>query len=312
MNIMSRYEKNPPRSSFLKRLFFNQKAAPYLFIMPFCITFLIFFAYPIGSSIVMSFQKIVPGSETFIGFRNYEKLFSDPIFFQAVGNSIVYTLMTLAVLIPVPMFIAVLLNNRLIKGKNLFRSALFIPALTSVVIAGTIFRLIFTELPNGVMNQIVGIFGAEPIKWVKTLWPSRIGLLLLATWRWTGVNVLYYLAGLQNIPHELYESADIDGANFWGKFTRITMPMLKPVTVYVLTISIFGGMAMFAESYVFFMNNNSPNNIGLTIVGYLYRNGIEQANFGYANAIGIVLLIFIMVVNVIQLIANGVFKKEKS
>ncbi len=259
----------------IKNLFYNPKAAPYLFIMPFCITFLLFFSYPIISSVIMSFQKIVPGSEEFIGFRNYEKLFADPVFYKAAGNNIVYTLMTLAVLIPVPMLIAILLNNKLVKMKGLFRSALFIPALTSVVIAGTIFRLMFTELPGGIMNEIIGFFGADPIKWSKNLWPSRIGLVLLATWRWTGVNVLYFLAGLQNVPNELYESADIDGANLWHKFTKVTLPLLKPVTVYVLTISIFGGMAMFSESYVFFMNNSSPNNIGLTIVGYLYRNGIE-------------------------------------
>jgi arabinosaccharide transport system permease protein len=299
------------RKSF-KYIFYSQKAAPYFFILPFVITFLLFFSYPIASSTVMSFQKVVPGSETFIALKNYKRLFSDAVFYQAVGNNIVYTLLTLAVLLPIPMFLAILLNNKLIKFKPFFRSAFFIPALTSVVIAGTIFRLMFSELPGGIMNQLIGLFGSNPIKWSKNLWPSRFGLVTLATWRWTGVNILYFLAGLQNISDELYEAADIDGAGLWQKFTKVTLPLLKPVTVYVLTISIFGGMAMFSESYVFFMNNSSPNNIGLTVVGYLYRNGIERANFGYASAIGIVLLVFIMLVNIIQLFLNGEFSKGES
>ena len=121
--------------------------------------------------------------------------------------------------------------------------------------------------------------------------------------------MMYFLSGLQQIPSDVYESAEIDGANKFQVFRYITLKMIKPTTIYVLTISIFGGMAMFTESYILFNGNKSPNNVGTTIVGYLYRMGWEQNNVGLASAIGLVLLFAVMVVNVIQLIINGTFKK---
>jgi arabinosaccharide transport system permease protein len=125
-----------------------------------------------------------------------------------------------------------------------------------------------------------------------------------------GINLLYFLAGLQNIPKELYEAADVDGATTWRKFIHVTVPLLKPITIYVFTISIYGGYSMFAESYMLWGNNNSPNNMGLTIVGYLYRNGIEQNNLGFGSAVGITLLVVTLIITLIQLSLSGMFKKE--
>lgn len=160
------------------------------------------------------------------------------------------------------------------------------------------------------MNQVISFFGMEPMVWLRRTVPVWIALLLLCLWRWTGVNMMYYLSGLQQIPGDLYESADIDGASSIQKFRYITLPLLKPTTVYVLTISIFGGMAMFTESYLLFNGNNSPNNVGLTVVGYLYRMGLTQNNVGLGSAIGVVLLIIVLILNVIQLILNGTFSKK--
>ena len=123
--------------------------------------------------------------------------------------------------------------------------------------------------------------------------------------------MLYFLSGLQGIDDALYESADIDGASRWQKFTKITLPLLKPTSIYVLTISIFAGLSMFLESYMVWGGNGSPKNIGLTIVGYLYRRGVEKNDMGYACAVGMVLLIIALVINIIQLALNGTFKKEK-
>ncbi|HSK68130.1 MAG TPA: sugar ABC transporter permease [Candidatus Limnocylindria bacterium] len=294
-----------------RKFIYNQKVAPYVFVAPFVATFLLFFLYPVISSVIMTFQNILPRTVTFVGLENYRRL-SDPLFFKALGLNIRYTLWTLAILIPLPMLLAIFLNSRHMPARNFFRSTLFIPALTSVVVAGTIFRLIFGELPGALMNRIIAVAGLAPVKWLRVQDTAMITLLMLATWRWTGVNVLYFLAGLQNIPSELYEAADIDGANPWQVFRRIIVPMLKPVTIYVVTISIYGGMAMFTESYMLWAGNRSPNNIGLTIVGYLYRKGFEENNMGYGSTIGITLLVFVMVVNLVQLYFNGFFRKEKS
>ena len=123
--------------------------------------------------------------------------------------------------------------------------------------------------------------------------------------------MLYFLAGLQSIDSSLYESAQIDGASRWQQFCKITLPLLKPTSIYVLTISIYAGLAMFLESYMMWAGNSSPKNIGLTIVGYLYRRGIEKNEMGYASAVGLVLLVIALVINIVQLALNGTFKKEK-
>lgn len=123
--------------------------------------------------------------------------------------------------------------------------------------------------------------------------------------------MMYFLSGLQSIPADYYEAASIDGATKIQQFFYITLPSLKPTIIYVLTISVYGGLAMFTESYMLYQGNNSPNNIGLTIVGYLYRQGIEKNDMGYASAVGVVLLIIVLAINLTQLTLTGTFKKEE-
>jgi len=293
----------------VKKFIYSQKAAPYIFIIPFILVFLIFFVYPLINTTIMSFQSVLPGETEFIGLDNYMKMFRDKIFYKAVANSVLYMVLTLLLLIPMPMLLACLIDSKVMVGRNFFKSIMFIPALTSVVVAGTIFRLVFGEMTGSLMNQVIGMFGMMPIKWLKIQSTGFMTLLLLACWRWTGVNTLYYLSGLKNIPSDLYESAQIDGASAWQTFTKITVPMLRPTTIYVLTISIYAGLAMFTESYMLWNGNNSPQNIGLTIVGYLYRQGWEQNRMGYASAVGLVLLVIAMVINITQLRLTGIFGK---
>lgn len=292
----------------MKKLFYSQKLAPYVFILPFVLTVIFFWAVPIANGVLLSFQDVL--QDKWVGLDNYKRLLSDKIFLKALANSTRYMIGTLVLLIPFPMFFATLLNSKLMKKPGFFKSIYFLPALTSVVVAGTIFRLMFGEMETSLANQVIGMFGLGPIKWLKNDLTGYFALLILACWRWTGVNILYFLAGLQSISTDLYEAASIDGANKWQQFTRISLPLLKPTTVYVLTISIYAGLAMFNESYMLWKGNNSPQNIGLTIVGYLYRQGIEKRAMGYACAVGLVLLVIVMIVNMIQLAATGTFKKE--
>jgi arabinosaccharide transport system permease protein len=234
------------------------------------------------------------------------------LFWLALFNSFRYMICTLLLLIPIPLVLAVLVNSKIgnARVKNVFKSSMFIPALTSVVVAGIIFRLIFSESSSALMNQIVEMFGYGPVKWLKNDLTGLGALLTVAMWRWTGINMMYFLAGLQAIPAEYYEAADIDGASAWQKFWFVTVPNMKPTIVYVVTISVYGGLAMFMESFMLWNGNNSPLNIGLTIVGYLYRMGIEKNDLGYASAVGVVLLVVVLTINLIQLTATGTFKKE--
>lgn len=293
----------------MKKFFYSKKIAPYVFICPFVITVLLFWLVPIGNGVFLSFQDVL--KEQWVGFDNYSRLLTDTIFLKALWNSFKYMVGTLLLLIPFPLLFASLLNSKLMKKADIFKSIYFIPALTSVVVAGTIFRLMYGEASTSLFNQVLGYFGIGPIKWLKGAGTSFFALLLLACWRWTGVNILYFLAGLQSIPSELYEAASIDGASKWQQFKKISMPLVKPTTVYVLTISIYAGLSMFIESSMLFKGNNSPNNIGLTIVGYLYRQGVEKRALGYACAVGFILLFVVMAVNIVQLKITGTFEEGR-
>ncbi|MFR8547545.1 MAG: carbohydrate ABC transporter permease [Lachnospiraceae bacterium] len=298
------------KKSLFKKFLYSQKVAPYVFIAPFVITFLLFFAYSIVSMVIMSFQHVAGPNTTFNGLENY-KILTNTVFIKSLKNSIFYTLVSCALMIPIPMVLAIMLNSRQMRLKTTFRSILFIPALTSVVVVGVVFRLMFGELEGSFMNQLIAQFGMEPIIWLRKPGTVWLALFLICLWRWTGVNMMYYLSGLQQIPEDLYESATVDGANSLQKFRYVTLPLLKPTTVYVLTISIFGGMAMFSESFILFNGNKSPNNVGTTLVGMLYRMGFEQNQIGIASAIGVIFLVIVLLINAVQLIVNGFFKKEE-
>ena len=295
----------------MKRLFYSKKAAPYLFVLPFVITLLVFWAVPIGRSFALSFNELLYGQETFVGLRNYERMLGDRVFWKALWNSVRYMVCTLILLVPIPMVLAAILNSKIgsERVKSFFKASLFVPALTSLVVAGLVFRLMFSESETAMVNQIFAAVGLDPVRWLREDVPALAVLLVLALWRWVGVNTMYFLAGLQSISPEYYEAASLDGASRIKQFFHITVPSLKPTIVYVFTISIYGGLAMFTESFMLYAGNQSPNNQGLTIVGYLYRQGIEQNNMGFASAVGVVLLLLVLAINITQLALTGTFRK---
>jgi arabinosaccharide transport system permease protein len=293
----------------LKQRLNSTKVVPYLFVAPFIISFFLVYLYPFISTVQMSFQRIAGfGDISFIGWGNYQRLWNEH-FFHALSTTSQYTFWTILILIPLPILLAVILNSKTTIFKNFFKSALFIPALTSVIVAGIFFRFAFGEQTTTLANMIIGLIGMKPITWLQLSGPSMFTLVILCTWRWLGVNVVYFLSGLQGIPAGLFEAAEIDGANTWNKFWRIIVPNLKPVIVYVTTISIYGGFSMFAESYSIW-KTTTPGDIGMTIVSYLYQMGFNNNDMGFASAIGITLLLIVMAVSLIQLKLFGFFKKD--
>ncbi|MDR7380490.1 carbohydrate ABC transporter permease [Promicromonospora iranensis] len=296
----------------MKQLLYSKRLAPYLFILPFLVTLAVFWIVPLGRSFVMSTQEVLYGQATFIGLDNYERLWRDRIFWQALYNSLRYTVLTLVLLIPIPLVLAALINSNIgsTRIKTFFKASMFVPALTSVVVAGIVFRLIFAESDVAIMNQVADFLGFGPVRWLRGDATGLVALLAIALWRWTGVNTMYFLAGMQAIPTEYYEAASIDGASKVRQFIHITIPNIRPTIVYVVTISVYGGLSMFLESFMLYAGNNSPNNQGLTVVGYLYRKGIEENDLGFASAVGVVLLAVIMAINISYLVASGTFKKE--
>ncbi len=293
----------------IRSFLYSQKAAPYVFALPFILAFLIFFLMPTIQTVYMSFQKVYGLSKMeYIGLKNYMRL-NNVHFFNAIKTNTVFTLACVVTMIPIPLLLAVLLNNKFIRSRHVYRSIIFIPSLTAVIVAGIVFRLIFGSLPTGLMNWILGLLGIAPVSWSLAYWPSMVMMVTLALWRMTGIYMIYFLSGLQTIPDELYESAEIDGAGTMKKFRHIMLPLLKPTTVYVLTLIVFQGYRMFAESYVYW-NENTPGDLGLTITRYIYNEAFRQNDMGFGSAIGITLLCIVLVINLLQLNTFGLFRKE--
>ena len=288
----------------------GQKVAPYVFIAPFLIYFVAFFLYPICETFWTSLcTQTGFAPPAFSGFANY-KLLVNEYFITAVQNSAIYTFFTCLILIPVPLLLASLLNSGLVKKPDAIKSAMFIPALTSVVMAGLFFRYAFSANPDALANAVIRLVGIAPQGWLEKRGTTWVLLVIFCSWKWMGVNIVYYMSALQTIPKDLYEAAELDGASAWERFIHITVPCVKPTIIYVLTISIYGGFSMFAEAYTLFNSARTPGDIGATIVSYIYAQGFNRNNFGIASAAGIVLLAGVMIMNVIQLRFTNAIGKE--
>ena len=258
----------------------DPKVVPYVFIAPFLIFILVIYLYPFISTILMSFQKIDgPGSVEWIGTKNYEKMWNRN-FKQALATTFRYAFWDVVVLTIVPLIFAVILNSSSVKFPAFFKSVFFIPALTSIIVVGIVFRLAFGTLETAPANRLLALFGQPPKDWLMFAGTGNFVLVLLTLWRWMGVNIIYYISGLQAIPTDLYEAAKIDGANSVQQFFHISLPGIRPVLIYVSTIPVLGGFAMFTESVALWAQNN-PGGVGRTIVGYMYLMGFTRTTWAW-------------------------------
>ena len=288
----------------------DPKVVPYVFVAPFIVFFLFVYMYPLIMTVIMSFQQIDgPNHHQFIGLKNYQKL-NTRDFQMALQTSGRYALWDVIVLTIVPLLIACILHSGLAKGGGFFKSLFFIPSLTSIIVAGIVFRLAFGTLETATMNRLMTAMGFQPVKWLSYAGPGNFVLILLTLWRWNGVNIVYYLSGLQSIPTDYYEAAQIDGASAVQKFFHVTLPCIRPVLIYVITITVLGGFSMFTESVALWQQNNAGG-VGRTIVGYMYMVGFKKNNLGLASAVGLTLLVLVVAVNLVQLVLMGFFRKEE-
>jgi arabinosaccharide transport system permease protein len=288
----------------------HRKVVPFVFLAPFLIIFLVFKVYPVILAITMSFQNFQGlQNQEWVGLTNYQNVFNLVRFNQALVNTTVYTVGTLLILIPLPLVLAVLLDSGRVVQSTVFRTLIFLPALTSLVVAGTVFRLILAE--DGFLNLFLSsTFGVQPQRWLEVSNLALPSLILVATWRWTGINIMYFNAGLVNIPRELYEAAVIDGANPFQMFWRITLPLLRPTTLFVIVLSIIGGYQVFVEPFILYRGGGGPGDGGLTMALLIYRTAFTSFNFGTAAAMGVILAVIILVFSLIQFRFFGVFSKE--
>jgi arabinosaccharide transport system permease protein len=289
--------------------FHRPKVVPFVFLAPFLILFLTFRVWAVIQAVLLSFEKVQGvGSSEWVGIGNYQFLFNDATFYKALLNTVYYTGGTLILLIIIPLVLAALLYSGLVKKAGVFRTTLFLPVLTSLVVVGVVFRLILA--PEGLLNSWLGLAGIPPQRWLETADLAIPAMLIMATWRWTGLNMIYFTSGLANISQDLYDAAAIDGASGLQRFFYITIPQLRPIIIFVLTLTLIGGFQLFVEPFILWTAGASPGQGGLSIVLFLYRTAFTSFNLGYASTIGVVLALIIMVLSLVQLRLFGFFKKE--
>lgn len=281
-----------------RKRWLTPKSAPYIFIAPAFVLMLIFTVYPVISSFILSFQEVRGVEKTFVGFANYSRLIHDPVFYKSLMNTFQLLVIQVPVMIFLALLIAVGLHSSMIKAKAFFRIAYFMPAITALVAASIVFMILLDE-HFGLVNYVLSFFGVENIQWLTSPFWAKISVIVVMTWRWTGYNMVIFLAGLQNIPSDLYEAASIDGASKVKQFFWITIPQLKPVFIFTVVMSTIGTLQLFDEPFI--LTAGGPNNATMTITLYLYETGFKYFEFGYASAIAYVLVLITAVISWIQM-----------
>lgn len=268
----------------------------WLFLAPALIFLTIFLFYPILSLIYLSFTNGSIVATKWIGLANYRRLLIDSDFRQIIFNTAYFSIVTIIPSIIIPLGLSILLNQNIIF-RGFFRTAYFIPSITSLVAMGLGFRWLFQN--NGPINEFLLSLNITPIPWLNsTLWAMPI-LIIFSTWRQIGFNLVVFLAGLQAIPQSRYEAAELDGANFWAKLWYITLPALKPTLIFAtITTSIFT-FRSFEQVYI--ITNGGPSNSTNILSYYIYEQAFRQFNFGYASASTTILLSIAFILVIIQL-----------
>lgn len=252
----------------------------------------------------MSLMSGMGNQLTFTGFSNYARLVTDETFRKALFNTLIYLAVQVPVMLILALFISVILNDRNLKFRGFFRTAIFLPCVTSLVAYSLIMKSIFSN--TGLLNQIMMNLHliSQPILWVTDPFWAKVLIIIAITWRWTGYNMIFYLSGLQNIEPSIYEAAEIDGANALQKFFYMTVPLLKPIILFTTITSTIGTLQLFDE--VQNITKGGPANATITISQYIYNLCFKYSpNFGYASAIAYVIVIMIVVLSLLQFRVGG-------
>lgn len=281
------------RKSHLKR---KEAWAGFLFALPAVILFAAFSGYPILRTLYLSFFDYnMLTAPKFKGAGNYVSLFQDPLFWQSVQATVVYILGTYVPTIILALCLAFLLNRRFWL-RGLFRTLYFTPVVMSMVVVAVIWKLLFFH--QGPINVLLGYFSIEPIQWLSSTVFAPLALAIMTTWKSVGYFMVLYLAGLQGIPNEYREAGMIDGATGWQLFRYITLPLLKPITVFIVTMSLLFGMQEFTAQYV--MTGGGPNGVTRVLALLVYETGFVFMKMGRATAISIILFVALLVITLLQ------------
>jgi multiple sugar transport system permease protein len=278
----------------------QENLAGYLFMMPALLVIGTFVVLPVLFAVFLSLHKVrlLGGIEyQFIGFRNYARLAEDDLIWTALGNTAQYV----ATVVPAQTLLALLLAvtlNAGVRGKNLWRIIFFLPTITSSTVLTLIFMWVYNT--NGLLNSFLQAVSLPTYNWLGDPAVALKGIMLMNIWSTAPFFMVIYLAALQDIPRSLYEAAQVDGANAWEQFLFITLPLLKPVTFFVMTMGVIGTFQLFDQSYIFSNGSGGPNNATLTLVLLIYQYVFRNLQMGYAAAIAFLLALIIIAVTLIQ------------
>jgi multiple sugar transport system permease protein len=272
----------------------------------------LFLVLNLGSIVYAAFisvwkWNVRTGPQQFLGLNNYVNALNDPIFRSAVTNTVYYTVIWVPLTMALGLFLAVIVNQK-IRGQTFFRGAFYFPAIASSAAITTIW--IFILNPFGLFNEVRGALGLNPLfaalgygpeqDWLGDYHTAMNGVIILNAWTTSGTFMLFYLASLQAIPHEVYEAAAIDGAGAWQTFRRVTFPLLRPGHFFVATVGIIGGLQLFDQAVMIGNVDGAPVNSLMTLVLYLYNAAFKQVQYGYAAAIGVTLFVIIFSATLLQ------------
>ncbi len=294
---------NPSQSPSLRGEIRSIRRAAYFFLAPALIPIFAFFFLPALAAFVLSFTDFDIYSlgnfqyARFIGLKNYRQLLQDPLFWKAMANTFYYVLIGGPLSIAVSLGTALLINSKLVRFRSFFQTIYFAPVVTTLVAVAVVWRFIYHPR-FGLLNYALGFFGVDPIDWLGDPAWAMPAIIIMSVWKNFGYNMIIFVAGLQNIPSQLYEAARMDGAGAWQQFKSITLPMLAPTTIFVSIIAMIGNFQLFTEPYV--MTQGGPVNSTLSIVLLMYQQGFRWWNLGYAAAIAFVLFGVILLGSLIQ------------
>jgi len=278
----------------------KQSLSGWAFLAPATILIAIMSFIPMISALILSFKSGTGAKVAWTGISNYVRMFSDKVFMQSLMNNFIYLIIQVPIMLILALILASMLNNKDLKFKGLFRTAIFLPCATSLVSYAIIFRALFAN--DGLINIFLIKFGIldTGYSFLTHATSARIVIILALVWRWTGYNMVFYLAGLQNIDYSIYEAARIDGASTVQIFSKITVPLLKPIILLTAILSTNGTLQLFDESVN--LTGGGPANATITMSHYIYNISFKYVpKFGYAAAMSYLILILVAVLAFIQM-----------
>ena len=268
------------------------------FLLPASILIFVFCFYPMVQALILSFQKGTGSAVQPAGFANYARILKDAAFQQCLFNAIFYFVIQVPIMLILALILAQLLNSPDIKGKGIYRTMIFLPCATSLVSYSMIFKSLFAN--DGLVNRVLSTVGIPTVDWFQNAWAARWVIVIALIWRWTGYNMVFYLAGLQNIDYSIYEAARIDGASPIQQFIHLTIPLLKPTILLTAIMSTSGTLQLFDESVN--LTAGGPGKATMTLTHYIYNiSFVETPKFNYAAALSVFILVVVAVLSAIQM-----------